>query len=657
MKTIYLTAAASAKLPKLSALAYSGDLMRIFGSWYIIDLAHLEIPASFPILSDHDSRRGGVLGQAGARIDAGRLYVSGELLASNQAVREIIGAAKNGFQWRASVGVEITESRYIAAGEKINVNGRTITSPPAGCYLVSHGVLREVSIVSLAADPRTVVNIAARKDPLMPTFSDWLKTQGIDESKLSADERTRLQARYIADTTPAPGTVAATANIDAAPAPDVQAAVQAEQTRIGEINRECDTIIARGCPDTDLVNQLRGQAISGEISMQDLHRANLVILRASRPQSSAIQGGGGSNVPPETVLTCAFIQAAGHPQVAARHYPAPVVEAAQRIGHGGFYGALSAMARRNGHDAPPHDNWLAASFSTVSLPTIISSGLEKMLLDAFTQAPNSIRTIAKRIPLANFRTSTMARLETKGGLEEVAADGELKHISLEESTATIRLATYGCMIGLTRQAMINDDLGAFNQLPQDFANLASRKIADVGWTLILANASDFFGIGNANLLTGANSALSVTSLASAITLMRQQVDENGSPIDVEPLFLVVPPELEFLARQILVSTQFARNVEEDDNLPMGQGIAPNLQLVVEPRISAAAFSGSSETQWYVLSSPANGAIALGLLNSREQPVIESIEQPPQLLGAGWRAFIDFGVALVEPKVAVRSDGV
>ncbi|HUW30279.1 MAG TPA: Mu-like prophage major head subunit gpT family protein, partial [Planctomycetota bacterium] len=345
------------------------------------------------------------------------------------------------------------------------------------------------------------------------------------------------------------------------------------------------------------------------------------------------------------------------PDTAARHYPAPVVEAAQRLGSGGFYGVLSALARRTGQDAPPRDNWLAGSFSTMDLPTIISGGIEKMLLDAFQQAPNSIRTVAKRVPLSNFRSTTMVRLDPKGSLEEVAADGELQHLSLEETTASIRLSTYGRMIGLTRQAMINDDLGAFNQLPQDFANLASRKIADVGWTLILSNPSTFFGTDNANLLSGGSSPLSVASLSAAITLLRQQIDANGSPIDIEPRFLVVPPELEFTARQIIVSTQFARDVSSDDNLPMGQGITPNLQLVVEPRISAAAFTGSSTTQWYVLPAPVNAAIALGLLNSREQPVIEQLDPPTQYLGRQWRAYLDFGVALVEPRVAVKSNGV
>jgi len=481
-----------------------------------------------------------------------------------------------------------------------------------------------------------------------PTFEEWLVTQHItDPTKLSDDERTRMHATYVSTYPPAP-------TLTAAGQPDVQAALQAavlvERERIAGINAACTG------HQGERVEQLRAQAIAGTITFDTLNAGLLDHLLASRPQAPAIQTGH-STVPPETVLTCAFIQAAGHPDTAARHYPAPVLEAAQCLGSGGFYGVLSALARRTGQHAPPRDNWLAGSFSTMDLSVIISGGLEKMLMDAFQQAPNSIRTIAKRVPLANFRTSTMARLNPMGGIEKVGQDGELKHLSLEESTATIRLDTYGAMIGLTRQAMINDDLGAFNQLPQDFANLASRKIADVGWTLILSNPSTFFGTDNANLLSGGSSPLSVTSLAAAITLLRQQIDANGSPIDIEPRFLVVPPELEFTARQIIVSTQFARDTSLADNLPMASGIAPNLQLVVEPRISAAAFTGSSETQWYVLPAPVNAAIALGLLNSREQPVIEQVDQPAQLLGTSWRAYLDFGVALVEPRVAVKSNGV
>ena len=69
------------------------------------------------------------------------------------------------------------------------------------------------------------------------------------------------------------------------------------------------------------------------------------------------------------------------------------------------------------------------------------------------------------------------------------------------------------MLGLTRQDIINDDLGALNDVPFMFRRAAANSFNDVFWTAFLDDTT-FFATGNSNV-NEAGSALSVTTLDAA----------------------------------------------------------------------------------------------------------------------------------------------
>src|SRR6185369_6333962 len=113
---------------------------------------------------------------------------------------------------------------------------------------------------------------------------------------------------------------------------------------------------------------------------------------------------------------------------------------------------------------------------------------------------------------------TRYRLDASGALRKVGPDGELKHVTLNEASFTNQLDTYGAIIALTRQIRINDDLGAFLQLPQMFCRMARLAPEEAFFTLQLANTGSFFAAGNNNLITGAGGVLTAANVLAAITL-------------------------------------------------------------------------------------------------------------------------------------------
>jgi hypothetical protein len=114
--------------------------------------------------------------------------------------------------------------------------------------------------------------------------------------------------------------------------------------------------------------------------------------------------------------------------------------------------------------------------------------------------------------------------------------------------------------------------------------------------------------------------------------------------------------VEVVSRTILNSTLVARDTTSTDSLPMGSPLPPNLGLAIEARIESAKFTGNSTTKWYLFASPADSVITVAFLNNQKNPTIQQVDPGPNVLGVGYRGFLDFGVALADPKAGVMADG-
>lgn len=100
---------------------------------------------------------------------------------------------------------------------------------------------------------------------------------------------------------------------------------------------------------------------------------------------------------------------------------------------------------------------------------------------------------------------------------------------------------------------------------------------------------DSTGTGS-NLVSG---ALSDTNLKLALQCMRETVDEAGNLINSSAKKLVVPPALEYEAKELINSTQKAGTTANDVNTIKGA-----LEVVVYDYIGEAA--GGSDTAWFLI---------------------------------------------------------
>ncbi len=608
-------------LPRFQITAYNGGKMNVgWGYPVVVDLKGMKISSqSNTVRCQHDPMMG-VGHTDSVKIEGNKLVVSGVVSRETEAAREVVASSKKGFPWQASIGASPGKYRFVAKDEKADINGQSHDGP---FYHVLECSFDEVSFVDLGADRTTSAKIAAADAGTGPTP---------------------------APTAPAQQTVDVQAAINAAVAGAVTQ-IQAEANRVASI-----TSLTSGHPE------IQAKALSEKWSSE---KAELEVLRASRPASPGIHIGTGTNVSRD-VLQCAVAQAAGLDSV-EKDYDDKTLQAA----HTHFKGRLKLQmlflqcAWANGYTghtfAGNEKEILRAafggingSFSTVNVGGILSNTANKFLLQGFMAVEQAWREISAIRPVSDFKEITSYRLTGAEEYQLVPASGEIKNGTLSQETFGNKADTYGLMLSITRTDFRNDDLGAFTMVPQKLGRGAGLKINKVFWTEFM-NDSAFFTSGNLNYFEGAGTTLSIDQLTVAARMFNDQVDSNKDPIGVAPKILLVPNALEVLGRQIYTSLEL-RPVSTSKEA-IANPHAGMYRPVRSAYLSNAAILGNSTTAWRLLADPAElAAIEVCFLDGNEQPIIETAEADFNTLGVQMRGYHDFGVRKQDYRAAVKSKG-
>ncbi len=655
--------AAAAGPSRIEFLAYNGGKLPVEGFAYpvVVDLAGLRINSQTrPVLIDHDDSSDGILGQTTA-IEAdpstGRIVAAGVVTGTSERAARVVQMAKAGHAWQASIGCVVEEQELVRPGDTVRVNGQSFVGP----LIVARAArLNEISFVACGADDQTVARIAAKAksakaaagDNAMDEakFDEWVLSLGLDPASLTEEQRAGLEAAYVRLMK---GDDEDAEKIATAAVKHVRARVAAEQKRLDRI-----AVLTASNPS------IRDQAIT---EGWDENRTELAVLRASRPHAPGpISFGGESSMDATQVLKAGLLLRAGQERVALKAFGERNVEAARRQRVTNLVD-LAAHSLRSEYRDVPHDReqMLRAAFSTTSLPNILSDVIGRTLIAAYEETAPSWRPFCYVASAEDFRTQRGIRPASIANIEQLGPSGEIKHgVIGEEAVYTWSVGTYAEMLRVTRTTIINDDLGFVGELAPMLGQAAGRSLADLIWQTIMANAGSFFSTGNGNLLEGTDTVLSGSSLARAIQAMRGQRDSKGVDISIAPHVLAVPPVLEFDARSLLESTEILPAEGGTTGNPV-RGLIPN--LVVEPRLEntirkaprggSPFFPNASSTAWYLFGNPNTRPVTVGFLQGKSAPTVEMDDAPFDHLGKQMRVVFDYGVALSDPKAALKATGV
>jgi hypothetical protein len=245
--------------------------------------------------------------------------------------------------------------------------------------------------------------------------------------------------------------------------------------------------------------------------------------------------------------------------------------------------------------------------------------------------------------LSDFRARSVVGLSGFSALEKVNEHGEFKRGTIHDSGESIKLESFGRIFGVTRQVIVNDDLGWLTDLPKKLAVAAAQFEAQKLANLLMSNpvmgdGKALFHADHGNLAP-AGAAPSETALSAARLAMRTQRDEAQQLLGLAPRFLVVGPELETDAEKLMAAITPAAT---DDAQPIRLGV------VIEPRLSGKA--------WYVAADPAVvDGLAYAHLQSEPGPQIEH-RVGFDVDGVEFRVRLDFGAAFLDWRPWFRNPG-
>lgn len=197
---------------------------------------------------------------------------------------------------------------------------------------------------------------------------------------------------------------------------------------------------------------------------------------------------------------------------------------------------------------------LAGMHSTSDFPDILANVANKSLLQGYEYANPTYRVWARRSTTPDFKTISRTQFGDFPTLLKVNEGGEFQSGTIGEGKETYALGTFGRIVSLSRQAIINDDLDAFSRIPMNIGAAAAYLENYTAYQLLIANANMRDGValfhathGN---LAAAGSAIGITSIGKGRAAMRKQKGLDGTMLlNLVPKFLLVPPELETIALQ------------------------------------------------------------------------------------------------------------
>jgi hypothetical protein len=337
---------------------------------------------------------------------------------------------------------------------------------------------------------------------------------------------------------------------------------------------------------------------------------------------------------------------------------------------------------RAGHVAPAR---FREAMTTSDFPILLGGVIDRTLLGGYREYPASFEMWCKiNRNITDFRTISRGFLNlADGALDTVAQQEEYQAAGAGEGQYTYAVQKYGRKFKFSWESFVNDNLGAFSEVPMALGRAARRTTARFATSLICGAAGPnpvFFSAANGNMMNGGNSALSQASLAAAANLLAQQMDNGGEPIFNDPAVLVVPPSLKLTAMQIVnalqIRAQSAGGADVGGTVQLDTvNLFQNLKIAVEPYISRIITAGTvGRTSWFLAADPAQSerpAVEIGFLQGHEEPQIAMKSPNAVMVGGGdVNAFagdfdtdsIEFrvrhivGGTLMDPRMMVGSFG-
>lgn len=506
----------------------------------------------------------------------------------------------------------------------------------------------EISAVAMPADPGAHIRGA---DPRPETLTPCLLTRA-DAPALSPNQtRTTMPETQIPETDAPAETRAAPITPPAAePSPD---AIRTEANRsAAEVLALCERHALGAGFAADLIRRGLSLDAARAAILDKLAEADAPAARGSEPVAATARGTGAADAAYREAMSEALLH---------RHNPgrAQLTDRARE-----FRGltllelARHALDRRGIATRGLSKMELATEaligrsglHSTSDFPLILANVANKTLRAAYDTTPRTFTAWARQAVITDFKPVARNQLGGAPDLLRVPESGEFTYGTIGESREVYALVTYGRIVGITRQTLINDDLDAFTRIPSAFGAAAADLESDLVYSILstnpnMADGNPLFHASHANL--GTAGAISETTLAEAYRLFGNQRGLEGRQISVLPRYIITPPGVR--------SVEARKNVTA--TTPNGvagvNAFANRLEPIEEARLIPAA----GPDPWFLAADPSRiDTIEFAYLEG-QQGVYTETRSGFEVDGIEIKARHDFAAKAIDWRGLFRNAGV
>lgn len=271
-----------------------------------------------------------------------------------------------------------------------------------------------------------------------------------------------------------------------------------------------------------------------------------------------------------------------------------------------------------------------AMHSTSDFPRILEGSIANAVARRMEQLQPALLRASHLIQAETYHQGSLLGLSASGIPREINETGEIGHVTIDE-TGELKPAPrdFGAMFRISQKAIVNDDLGLFEQVTEKMVQGSNERLRRILLEPLVANSgaghamSDGLPVFHADHrnLASAGAELSLESLSEARVALRSQRGTQGEYYAYEPWALVVPPQLETRAQQIVAEITAATISEVNP-------FSGKLEVIVEAGLV-------DPRAWYLIADPSkHDGLAHAFLEGRNAPDVESRE--------GWNTLgIDF----------------
>jgi ATP-dependent protease ClpP protease subunit len=288
--------------------------------------------------------------------------------------------------------------------------------------------------------------------------------------------------------------------------------------------------------------------------------------------------------------------------------------------------------------------------STSDFGNVLSSVAYRSMMVGYNEVDETFPLWTGKGIASDFRPISRVDMGLFPALDKVEEGAEYTYATIGDSGVTVQVATYGKLFAITRQAIVNDDLGFFDRVPRRMGRAAKRTIGNLVYAILNGNPTMQDGValfhathGN---LAGTAAVPSVVSIGAMQAGMAVQKDDAGIGTGggTRAKFLLLPPALEMTANIVITS----------ETIPGDAGQVKNpIRGTVTP-ISDSRLSG---TAWYAAADPSQtDTIEVTYLDGVEEPFMDQ-KEGWNVDGSEFKVRMDAGVKALHWRGLAKNAGV